>query len=351
MLSGRFRVSDLRIDGVHPGDRPFFSARQIDVGIDWLPLVREREVLISSVEMTDWQMLVEKWEEGHNFPKFGNDEGTPAGPKRVTTTLRRLRARRGRFAYEDHEAPWSVDCPNLDITIGNVPNYHGVATFEGGAVKVQDFAPMWTNMKAAFVLDGSRIQLDRVDLTTDGATTVARGTVDLSHWPEMSYDVESRVHFPRMREIFFRDEKWDVAGDGDFKGRFHLFKGGRDLSGAFTSARLDLKAAGKNYAFPHLFGSLRWTPAVFEVWDAGAGVFGGAGRFAYSIKPLNGPGPKIARFDALVQGGRPDCVYGVRRAARRPVRGRGLRTQPARVAARALFGCARRGTYRGGASA
>src|SRR5690242_17591219 len=110
VLSGRFRVGDLRIDGVHPGDRPFFTARQIDIGIDWLPLVREREVLITSVEMTDWQMLVEKWEDGHNFPKFTGDEEKPAGPKRITTTLRHLRAWRGQFAYEDHEAPWSIVC-------------------------------------------------------------------------------------------------------------------------------------------------------------------------------------------------------------------------------------------------
>jgi autotransporter translocation and assembly factor TamB len=296
VLSGRFRVSDLRIDGLHPGDRPFFTAKQIDIGIDWMPLIRGREVMITSVEMTDWQMLVEKWEDQHNFPKFTSDQDKPAGPKRFTTTLRRLRARRGQFAYEDHEAPWSIVCPNLDITIRNVPTYNGEATFSGGAVKIQQFEPMWANMKATFVLDGPRIHLDRIDLATDGASTVARGDVDLSRWPEMAFDVQSRVHFPRMRQIFFRDERWDVAGDGDFKGRFHLFKGGRDLSGAFTSPNLDVKAGGRVYPFPGLFGSLRWTPAVFEVRDAGAGVFGGAGRFSYSITS-NGPGPKIARFD------------------------------------------------------
>ena len=33
---------------------------------------------------------------------------------------------------------------------------------------------MWANMKAQFVIDGPRIHLDRIDLETDGATTVAQ---------------------------------------------------------------------------------------------------------------------------------------------------------------------------------
>jgi len=44
--------------------------------------------------MSDWQMLVEKWDGSHNFPRFNHDDGKPPGPKRVTTTLKYL----GRFA-------------------------------------------------------------------------------------------------------------------------------------------------------------------------------------------------------------------------------------------------------------
>ena len=64
----------------------------------------------------------------------------------------------------------------------------------------------------------------------------------------MTYDVKSRVHFPRMREIFFTKENWELAGDGDFTGTFHLFKGGHDLTGTFTQRgrrrlRLSVSAA------------------------------------------------------------------------------------------------------------
>ena len=296
LFTGKVLVEDLMIDGVHEGDRPFFTAKQIAVSLDWTPAFnRKPDITITSVEMTDWQMLVEKWQDQHNFPRFTRDN-QPQGERRVTVTMKYLRAFRGQFTYEDHETPWGIICRNLDINMGNLPKYHGTATFTGGTVAIQNYVPMWTNMKARFVLDGPRIHLDRVDLESDGAKSVAIGDVDLAHWPEQTFRVQSRVHFPRMRELFFKDETWNLTGDGDFNGTFHLFKGGRDLAGTFSSP-----LAGVNeYRFPSLYGSLRWTPTAFEVWDAGAKFFGGDARFAYSIKPLGAKLRPAARFDASV---------------------------------------------------
>ena len=48
--------------------------------------------------------------------------------------------------------------------------------------------------------------------------------LDMARWPNQTYQVQSRVQFPRMRELFFTNEKWRVAGDGDFNGVFQLFK-------------------------------------------------------------------------------------------------------------------------------
>ncbi len=302
-MTGKVLVEDLTIDGLHPGDRPFFSARQIAVALDWVPAFSRRpDITISSVEMTDWQMLVEKWDGAHNFPRFSHDDGKPPGPKRLTTTLKHLRAFRGQFAFEDHETPWSVTCPNLDIDITNLPNYHGTATFTGGTVAIQDFVPMWANMKAEFVIDGSRIHLDRIDMNTDGATTIASGDVDMGHWPNQGYQVKSRVNFPRMRELFFKDEPWRLAGAGDFTGTFRLFKTGeetnRDLTGTFTS-----ELAGLNdYRFPRLYGSLRWTQHGFDVWNAGSQFYGGDARFVYGIKPFGEKTKPTHRFDATLTG-------------------------------------------------
>jgi hypothetical protein len=295
ILRGSIVVDDLRIDGVKPGDRPFFVAKRIEAGLSWSTVFRRRpEILITSVEMTDWQMLVEKWPGGmNNFPRFVNNDQPDRGPRRFTTTLKYLRASRGRFTYDDHDVPWSVDGPNLEFDLTNLPHYHGTAKFHGGTIKIQNHLPMWGDFDAQFVLDGPRVHLPRIAINTDGAETMASGDVDFSHWPDMRYDVKSRVHFPRMREIFFTDEKWTLAGDGDFTGVFRLYNGGHNLTGTFSS-----QTAGVNaLRFPGLYGTLQWNEHAFDVWSAGSKFYGGDAKFKYSIKPFGKSEPTTQRFD------------------------------------------------------
>jgi hypothetical protein len=296
LMRGSVVVDDFTIEGLTPTDRPFFTAKRLELGLDWVGVFQRRpDITLTSVEMTDWQMLVEKWDGRSNFPKLGSDNQRQ-GERPFTTTLNYFRGWRGQFTYEDHQAPWSIVAPNIDLNITNLPQYHGKATFKGGTVKIQNHLPMWTNFTAAFTLDGSRVHLSRIDIETDGAETTAAGDVDFSRWPEMLYTVRSRVHFPRMREIFFTDEKWRLFGDADFVGTFRLFDGGHDLSGTFTS-----QLAGVNDdRFPRLNGSLRWTQRAFDVWNATAKFHGGDAKFQYSIKPLGVPGIPTQRFDATV---------------------------------------------------
>jgi translocation-and-assembly-module (TAM) inner membrane subunit TamB-like protein len=300
VFTGRVLLDDLSIDGRRPEDRPFFTAKRLSVSLDWSTALRRRpEFTVTSVELTDWQMLVEEWPDGHNFPKFTSDDASSNsnGPRRFTTTLRYLRAWRGQFTYQNHEGRWGVVAPNIDLHITKVRGYEGEAAFSGGTITIQDNLPMWANMKASFAIDGSRLHMKHIDIDSDGARSVAVGEIDLTRWPEMLYDVRSRVNFPRMREIFFRDEPWELAGDGDFTGKFHLFKGGHDLAGAFTSDALGVYA----YRFRSLFGSLHWTRKLFEVTSAGSELYGGASRFAFSIKPLGSPERPTTRFDVSYQ--------------------------------------------------
>jgi hypothetical protein len=297
ILRGSFVLDDFQIDGVKPGDRPFFTAKRLEIGLDWSTVIRRRpEIIITSVEMTDWKMLVEKWPGRNNFPKFVDNSRPDTGPRRFTTTMKYLRAWRGQFTFEDHEVPWTIVAPGIDLNITNLPKYHGTAQFKGGTVTIQDHLPMWANFTAAFELDGPRVHLPRIDIATDGAETTASGDVDFSHWPNMKFAVKSRVHFPRMREIFFTNETWRIQGDGDFAGTFRLYDGGHNVSGTFTGQNAGVNAL----QFPGLFGSLQWNEHGFDVWNAGAKFYGGDSRFQYSIKPLGKPTPPTQRFDVTV---------------------------------------------------
>jgi hypothetical protein len=298
VLRGRVELDDFSIEGLKPDDRPFFSARQLSLSLDWSKAIARRpEFIITSVELTDWRMLVEKFPDETSFPRFRNENATPGGPSRFTTTLKYFRGSNGHFTYEDHEAPWSVDAPNIEIDISNRPNYNGTARFHGGLIRIQDYLPMWASFDTHFVIDGGQLALDRIDIDTDGARTSGSGTVDLAHWPEQTYQVKSRVQFPRMREIFFAKEAWVLGGAGDFAGTFHLFKGGHDLSGHFASPVAGLY----DYRFPELYGSLHWDRKIFEVTNAGSRFLGGNAKFDFSIAPLGEPTKPTGRFVASYQ--------------------------------------------------
>jgi len=293
---GRFEVDDFSIEGVKEGDRPFFAAKKLSISLDWGKAFQRRpEFVITSVEMTDWQMLVEKWAKGDSFVRFRRaSSGRPPGPPRFVTTLKYLRASRGQFAYEDHETPWSMLAPNIDINITNSHGYNGDATFHGGLVTIQNYVPMWADFKAHFFIDGPKLHLDRVEMNTDGAVSTAQGDLNFDQWPEMTYQVKSRLQFQRMRELFFKDENWQVSGDGDFAGTFHLFKGGHDLTGDFRSELAGLY----DYRFPELYGSILWNRKLFEVTSAGSKFSGGDAKFTFGIAPLGEPTKPTGRFDA-----------------------------------------------------
>lgn len=298
LLRGHFIVSDLVIGGLHPGDKPFFTAKQITIKVPWWSIIT-RELIVESVELRDWDMRVEQWEDGtHSFPKFTSDDDKPKGPKRFTTTVQVVRCTNGSFTYDDHGAPWSVVAPNLEVHIANTGEYRGEAAFSKGTIRISSFESMTASMRTRFKIDGGMIRLDRIDLETDGATSVINGTVDAGHWPEQTYYVQSKVQFPRMRELFFAHDTFSLSGEGHFVGSFHLFKGGRELKGNFTSEEAGLN----HWLFPGLDGSLVWVRDRFEVTNASSGFYGGKMMFDYSMKPLgNHEVPGRARFDVKYQ--------------------------------------------------
>jgi hypothetical protein len=300
LWAGKYVVDDLQIDGLTPGSRPFLTAKRIEVSMPWSTLFNRR-IVFDTIQMTDWSMYVETFPSSpefpngrHNFPRF--TRGGPRRQSRWTTTLQYVRAYRGEFTYMDHGTPWSTIARNLDVTIARPGNeYRGSASFSNGTVAIQSYVPMRADMTSTFKIDGGKVLFDRIDLLSDGARSVVTGEVDMGRWPEQTYNVTSRIHFPRMRELFFARDTFSLHGDGDFTGTFHLFKGGRELKGAFYS-----KQAGVNaYRFGDLKGSLIWVPDRFEVTEASAGFYGGQSSFTYKMAPLGKVGVRpTMTFDA-----------------------------------------------------
>ena len=299
LMLGRVELDDFRIDGRAPSDRPFFTAKRLNASMDWWPAIARRpNITVTSVELIDWQMLVEKWEDGDSFPRFKRSTRRSTGPRPYAVTVQHFRGSGGQFKYEDHETPWSVVAPDIRLSIGNLPKYSGEVTSKGGSIAIQEYVPMWSNLKIRFVIDGDTLRLTHVDMKTDGAESIATGVLDMAHWPEQTYNVKSRVQFQRMRELFFAREDWPLTGEADFTGVFHLFKGGHDLTGRFAS---DM-AGVYDYRFPGLYGSLHWNKQLFDLWDAGSRFSGGDAGFTFSIKPLGSHVRPTARFETSYTG-------------------------------------------------
>ena len=293
VFDGRFIVSDLSIGGLTPADTPFFQAREIVVNVPLWSLLRG-ELNIVSVEMTDWQMTVESYGGGrHSFPKFRR--GEPAGRKNpIKISVAYVRTRRGQFTYDDHGTPWRTVVRNLDITVLKLVGYRGYSTSSGGTVAIQSYTPMSADLRTWFRIDAGKVLLDRIELDTDGAKSTLTGVVDIPRWPEQTYEIDSVIQLAPQRAIWWAPYGFTLSGEAVFTGRYHFFKGGRELSGRFRSEEAGLD----RYRFPQLEGRVLWTQDRLEVTGARSKLYGGEAQFTYTMSPLGKGTPASARFDA-----------------------------------------------------
>lgn len=283
---GTFVVEDLRIDGMFPNEPPWLVAKRVEVSLTWSALLR-REVLLDSIDMADWRMVVESFPDGRQtFPRLTGPPRPPrTGPRPVVATMQYIRARRGELVVNDYGSDWFAVAPNLDVVVTKAGNYRGQLKYANGTLRIQKYEQMRADMNASFKVVDGKIVFERIDLLTDGAETKLSGVVELNNWPEQLYQIDSRVQFSTMREIFFARDTFSLHGEGRFLGTFHYFKGGREVKGNFTSA-----LAGVNdYRFPNLEGSLIWVRDRMEVTRATADFSGGKAEFKYTMAPLGKP--------------------------------------------------------------
>ena len=300
LIPGVFVVEDLMIEGLTAKDRPFLTAKKITVRLPWWSIVT-RKLVIESVDMTDWNMLVESFPNGrHNFPRVTPERKPGATPSRFTTTLRAMQASRGQFTYEDHGTPWGVVGRDLNITLyrSDVMNdYRGRASFSKGTVSIQSYEPFRADMQSRFKIVDGKAVFDRIALTSDGAASEISGVVNLRNWPEQLYRIKSHIDFARQKDIFFHRDRFTASGQGDFEGTFQLFKGGpisRELKGTFRSPLAGVNA----WRFPNLRGSVLWLPDRLEITDSQSELYGGSARFDYRMAPIGKKGiPTMAKWD------------------------------------------------------
>ena len=304
---GAFEIHDLVIEGLKPTDRPFLTAKKLWVYLPWWTIFTH-ELIVDTVEMSDWDMLVEQFPGKHSFPRVQGPKRAPRKGEPVwkfTTTVKQVIARGGRFVYDDHTTPWKVVCPNLDVSVfKGIDTYRGTARFTKGTVKIQNYEEFGAAMQTRFRIDKGRVLLEHINLQSDGASTAVTGYVDMSNWPDMLYNVRSQIDFPIQKAIFFKGMNFTVAGTGDFLGTFRFFKTstggtGRELKGTFTSP-----VAGVNdWRFPGVRGSLLWNNSAFRVTDVTTGLYGGRAKFDYLMEPLGRPGtPTMVTWDTTYAG-------------------------------------------------
>ena len=153
---GRFVVEDLRIDGMFPNEPPWLEAKHIEVSLTWSALFG-REVLLDSIEMTDWRMVVESFPDGRQtFPRLTGPPRKPrSGPRPVVTTLQYVRAQRGELVFNDYGSDWRAVARNMDVTVAKAGDYRGQARFTDGTIVIQKYEPMTADMSTSFkIADG-----------------------------------------------------------------------------------------------------------------------------------------------------------------------------------------------------
>jgi hypothetical protein len=155
---------------------------------------------------------------------------------------------------------------------------------------------MSADLRTSFRIVDGKIVLDRSYLTTDGAESEITGEVDLARWPEQTYQIQSQIQLPKMREIFWANDTFPCSVKAA-AGTFHLFRE-QDTRAGRDHRQFSACSRDQRFSVQQSSRSVRWVPESLEVTNATAGVYGGAARFGYRMAPLGQAVRATATFDA-----------------------------------------------------
>jgi hypothetical protein len=290
---GQLVIDDLVVDGITAAHDPWLVAKHIELSLTWKAIL-DREVLVDSVEMSDWRLIVESYPNAiHNWPRLSGPPRPPrTGPPLVTTTIRNVRATRGHLIVRDFGSSWGLDAPNLEIAAVKDTEYHGTMTFDGGTLLIQQYEPMWAHFSTGFAVRDGMVVLEDMALDADGAQLRGTGRIDAATFPEATYTLTSTHQLPRTRAIFYAKDQFRLSGEGHFAGTVHMFKGGYEVKGDFVSP----EAGYDDFRFQDFRAAVLWAPTRLDVTDVRAKFYGGQVGFTYVLEPL---GQTTRKADAV----------------------------------------------------
>ena len=298
---GTFVIEQARIEGLEPQHRPFLTAREVRATISWRRLLSKREIVIESIEASDWELLIEDPGGRSNFIRFGD----PKKPKRkypVELRIGKVHATRGKVTYYDYGS-WHAIAPNVDIDIVRAGGeFRGRGSASAGELQIEGYLPMRSDIVATFAIrEGRFVVFDRIDLTTDTAVGRLTGTVDVRRWPEMTFARSSRASTSSAcAKCSSRTPRGAAAATRTSPAPSTCSRADIRLDGPLASplasgepVRVSRTSAGRG------LGADR-----FEVLEATARPYTGTAKFSYSMKPLDeNPKPAdVARFDTCYDG-------------------------------------------------
>jgi hypothetical protein len=280
---GRLVIEDLVIDGMYAGEDPWLVAKRVELTLTWRTLV-DRELRIDAVEVRDWTMVLESYPNGRQtFPRVTGPPRPPrTGPSLITTSLQYIHLSNGALEFRDYGSQWSIATQKVDITVTQLADLRGRLSFAESTLWVQNYLPMRAALDGSFAVADGKVRFDRVELRTDEGVHALTGELDAAHWPEQTWQFESRMPLARIRHLFFQGYPLEMSGEARFRGQFHYFTGGRDLSGTVTAD----DATINRFRLRRLCGNLRWVPARLDVTDATGEFHGGRVAFSYAMAPM-----------------------------------------------------------------
>ncbi|MEP7117520.1 MAG: translocation/assembly module TamB domain-containing protein, partial [Acidobacteriota bacterium] len=296
---GRLVLDDLMVEGGTPKNDPWLVAGHVELSLTWGAFLH-RELLLDSIEMTDWRLIVESYAGAvHNWPRLNGPPRPPrSGPRLFTTTLQNVRASRGHLIVRDYGSSWGLDAPNLEIVAAKGTNYRGTMKWSGGTLLIQQYEPMWADFSSSFSVTDGKLVMDRMQLDADGGQVQGTALIDPAQFPNATYHLTSHHLLPRVRAIFYAHDQFSLHGAGDFAGDVRMHKGGYEVTGDFVSREVGYD----DYRFQDFRAAIDWVPTRLDVTKATAKFYGGETEFSYSLDPLGNPDRRAdARWDVHYQ--------------------------------------------------